>query len=540
MKNRVWMIVAVAVGSFLTGGWLMQAGLNSEGGTYEKARRFDDVLSYVSRFYVDSIGEDQLYDKATDGLLEELHDPYSVLLKDDDYKALTETTTGNYGGLGIQIDVRDGWITVVAPLPETPAERAGVQTGDQIIAVDGKSTQGLKNDQAIKTLRGPAGSKVELQLRRAGVTEPIKLSLERAIIHVSSVPPATLFPDSIGYLSLNTVSETSTDDIKTQVNSLLARGMKSLVFDLRNNPGGLLDQGVKVSDLFLDPGQQIVSTRGRARGSNRQFADDAPQLWPRLPIVVLVNEGTASAAEIISGAMQDHDRALVIGVPTYGKGLVQTLYQLNENTALKITTARWYTPSGRTIQRVAKNQEEQIAQVERDAEGTGKAPDDTSTQRFKTDAGRSLRGGGGIIPDVVVRQDTLTTGEKTFATALGSHIADYRDVLTAIALDLKNRKAIGSEKFTVTPAMRDDVFARLKAKGVDLSEEARRGSGDLVSQQLGYEIARYSFGRDAEFRRRAADDPQLQAGFRYLHRAQTPKQLIDLAEAAAPAPANKN
>ena len=540
MKNRIWMVIAVAVGSFLTGGWLMQVGMSSEGGAYQKARRFDDVLSYVSRFYVDSLGEDQLYDKATDGLLEELHDPYSVLLKDDDYKALTETTTGNYGGLGIQIDVRDGWITVVAPLPETPAEKAGVQTGDQIIAVDGKSTQGLKNDQAIKTLRGPAGSKVELTIRRPGTPDPIKLALERAVIHVRSVPPSTLFADSIGYVALNTVSETSSEEIKTEVNGLLAKGMKSLVLDLRTNPGGLLDQGVKVSDLFLDPGQEIVSTRGRARGSNRHFLDDAPQLWPTLPIVVLVNEGTASAAEIISGALQDHDRAVVIGVPTFGKGLVQTLYPLSETAALKITTARWYTPSGRTIQRVAKSQEDQIAQVERDAEGTGKPADDTSTQRFKSDAGRFLRGGGGIIPDVTIRQDSLTAGEKAFATALGSHIAEYRDALTGIALDLKNKKAITSENFTVTQAMKDDLFARLKAKGVALPDTARRGSGDLVADQLGYEIARYAFGRPAEFRRRALDDPQLQTGLKLLRKAQTPKQLIDLAGMMPSAPVKNN
>jgi carboxyl-terminal processing protease len=531
------MVVAVAVVSFLTGGWLMQSGIASEGGAYQKARRFDDVLSYVNRFYVDSLGEDQLYDKATDGLLEELHDPYSVLLQGDDYRALTETTTGNYGGLGIQIDVRDGWITVVAPLPETPAERAGVQTGDQIIAVDGRSTQGWKNDQAIKTLRGPAGSKIELSIRRVGVAEPLKFSMERAQIHVRSVPPSVLFTDSIGYVALNQVSETSTEELRTEITSLLGKGMRSLVVDLRTNPGGLLDQGVKVSDLFLDPGQEIVSTRGRARGSNRHFLDDAPQLWPKLPIVVLVNEGTASASEIISGALQDHDRALVIGVPTFGKGLVQTLFPLSESAALKITTARWYTPSGRTIQRVAKSEDDQIAQVQRDAEGGDKPPVDTSTQVFKSDGGRVLRGGGGIIPDVVVRQDTLTAGERVFATALGNHLPDYRDVLTSYALELKQKGSITDEKFTVTPAMRSEIYNRLKARGVVLSDSARQGGTSLVDQQLGYEVARYAFGRPAEFRRRAIDDPQLQTALRLLRKAQTPKQLLDL---AATAPASHN
>jgi carboxyl-terminal processing protease len=538
MRQRWGLIFLVAVTSFLTGGWLLQRGTARDGNVYQEARLFDDVLSHVSAYYVDSIGQSELYDKATTGLLEELHDPYSVLLQGDDYKSLTETTTGNYGGLGIQIDVRDGWITVVAPLPETPAEHAGVETGDQIIMVNGKSTEGWNNDQAVKALRGEPGTAVELKIRRSAIAQPLTYNLTRAQIHVRSVPPGTVFPGGVGYISLNPVAETSTAELRSEIGNLQAKGMKSMILDLRGNPGGLLDQGVRVADLFLDPSQAIVSTRGRAKGSTKTFSDDAKQEWPNLPIVVLVNEGTASAAEIISGALQDHDRAVVVGVPTFGKGLVQTLFPFSDNTALKLTTGRWYTPSGRTIQRTARNEEDQFEQAANDS-GVVDTSQADSIKRpvFKTDAGRAVRGGGGIVPDIVVRQDSLSTAEKAFATALANKFPEYRDVLTSYALALKSAKTITSEDFKVTPAMRNEVYTKLRAKGVQMSADTFNGAGELIDQQLGYEVARYVFGRTAEFRRRAQDDRQVQSALDLLHRAQTPKDLLSLATTQSGSPA---
>lgn len=536
MKQRWGLIALVAVLSFFTGGWLLQRGAARDGDVYQQARLFDDVLSHVSAYYVDSIPQSELYQRATTGLLEQLKDPYSVLLQNDDYKQLTETTTGNYGGLGIQIDVRDGWITVVSPLPETPAERAGVETGDQIVSVDGKSTEGWSSEQAVKALRGAPGSAVELRIRRAGFAQPIIYQLTRATIHVRSVPPGNLFPGGIGYISLSPVAESSTQELRREITAMLGKGMKSLILDLRGNPGGLLDQGVKVADLFLDPEQEIVSTRGRARGSTKTFVDQARQEWPSLPIVVLVNDGTASAAEIISGALQDHDRAVVVGVPTFGKGLVQTLFPFSENTALKLTTGRWYTPSGRTIQRAARNEEEQAHQAAAEAtRGDSAAADSTARPVYKTDGGRLVRGGGGIVPDLVVRPDSLTDDERAFATALASRFAEYRDAITATALQIKNQKTVTSESFTVTPAMRAEVVRRMRAKGVEVTDESYAKATQLVDEQLGYEIARYVFGRPAEFRRRARDDRQMQSALALLNRAQTPKDLLAVATAQAAA-----
>jgi carboxyl-terminal processing protease len=549
MKQRWSLIALVALMSFFSGGWLLQRGVASDGNVYQQARLFDDVLGHVNTYFVDSIGETDLYQKATRGMLEQLMDPYSVLLTGDDYKALTEQTSGNYAGLGIQIDVRDGWITVVAPLPETPAERAGIETGDQIIEVDGKSTEGWKNEQAVKALRGEAGSKIVITVRRGGIPDPIKYRLTRAQIHMKSVPAGTMFEGGVGYISLNPVSETSAEELRQEIAGMKTRGMKSLILDLRGNPGGLLDQGVKVADLFLDSRQEIVSTRGRARGSTKEFFDEARQAWPDLPIVVLVNDGTASAAEIIAGALQDHDRAVVVGAPTFGKGLVQTLFPLGDGVALKLTTARWFTPSGRTIQRIAKDEEDQAIQAAQAvvSDTVLGAPDKESTDSalkerpiFHTDGGRVVRGGGGIVPDLVIRPDTLTESEREFAKALGNGLPQYRDALTTIALESKKANSIKSEAFKVTPAMRQQVLARLQTKEVKITPEVFNGAGALIDEQLGDEITRYVFGRPAEFRRRAARDLQMQTAMGLLRKAQTPKQLLGLAQANGSAATAQN
>jgi len=530
MKQRWGLIFVVACISFLSGGWLLQRGMDADGGVYRSARLFDDVLARVQTYYVDSIGEAALYQKATDGLLEELHDPYTVLLQGDNYKALTETTTGNYGGLGIQIDVRDGWITVVAPLPDTPAEAAGILTGDQITGIDGTTTEGWESEKAVSTLRGPAGTKVVLTVRRAGVPEPIEFELKRAIIHFRSVFSPTLFPRGVGYIGLSTVSQSSTRELREEIDSLRARGATSLILDLRGNPGGLLDEGVEVSDLFLNPGQEVVATRGRAAGSSETYFDNHPQAWPDMPIVVLVDVFSASAAEIIAGALQDHDRALVVGTPTFGKGLVQSVFRIDQNTALKLTTARWYTPSGRTIQRTASDERDQVMQAMLAAENGGIVPDSVLQERgdslalpeFRTDAGRVVLGGGGIVPDVVVRQDTMTTLERDFAKALGSKVQVYWDVMTTYALKLKNDGTITSPSFAVTPAMRQDVLSQLQARGVDITSSTFNGATAMIDNQLGYTIARYVFGRSAEFKRRAADDHQVQVALVALAAAPAP------------------
>jgi carboxyl-terminal processing protease len=259
-----------------------------------------------------------------------------------------------------------------------------------------------------------------------------------------------------------------------------------------------------------------------------------------MPVVVLVDGGTASAAEIIAGALQDHDRALVLGTTSFGKGLVQTVYTLNQREALKLTTGRWYTPSGRTIQRpmaVARAEEsEPIGELRRE-EPEGH-PDTTrtsdTTHMFRTSGGRTVYGGGGIRPDLIVRGDTLTDREKAFARALGGNVVAYRGVLTSYALELKGQNAITSASFEVTPAMRAELLRRLRAKGVQLSGSEWEGAAELVKSQLGFEIARFVFGRPAGFARQIAEDPQVKRAVELLTRARTPKELLALAQRPAP------
>ena len=535
IRHKGFVVAAVVSAALMSGAWFLQRETEPAGSVYQQARLFDDVLAHVADYYVDSLDERQLYQMAIEGMLDQLHDPYSVFLKPEDFRQLSEATTGNYSGLGIQIDVRDGWITVVAPLPDTPAERAGVQTGDRIVQLDGRSTEGWKQDQAVKELRGQASTAAELLIRRTGVDKPITYKLTRATIHIRSVDPriTMMLDDRVGYIALSPVSESSTRDVSQAIDTLLKQGMKSLIFDLRYNPGGLLDQGVAVSDLFLDPGKAIVETRGRAPGSSHEFSDAKPQLWPRLPIVVIVNGGSASAAEIIAGALQDHDRAVLIGTPTFGKGLVQSFWRLTPETGLKLTTARWFTPSGRTIQRVTRNEAEQEAQVIAAQRGQDTKIDSTAV--FHTDAGRTIYGGGGIRPDIYVVADTFTTGERAFIKALGDKAPAFRDALTAYAIELKEGNRLLSPNFSVTQAMVDDIVRRMRAKGADLPDSVIVGARTLITQELGYEAARYVFGRSVEFRRRMADDEQIKRALALADRAKSPQDLLTLAT-TQPAP----
>ena len=535
IRHKGAVVAFVALAAVVSGGWFLQRQTEPAGSVYQQARLFDDVLAHVADYYVDSLDERQLYQMAIDGMLDKLGDPYSVFLKPDDFRQLSEATTGNYSGLGIQIDVRGGWITVIAPLPDTPAERAGVQTGDRIVELDGRSTEGWNQEKAVKELRGPVGAKAELLIRRTGIDEPMKFNLTRATIHIRSVDPriTMMLDDKVGYIALSPVSESSTREVAAAIDTLLKQGMKSLIFDLRNNPGGLLDQGVAVSDLFLDPGKEIVETRGRAPGSSHEFSDTKQQSWPRLPVVVMVNGGSASAAEIIAGALQDHDRAVLVGTPTFGKGLVQSFWRLTPETGLKLTTARWFTPSGRTIQRVTRTEAEQEAQVVAAQRGLDSKPD--TTLAFKTDAGRTVYGGGGIRPDIYVVADTFTTAERTFIRALGDKIPVYRDALTSYAIELKEGNRLASPNFTVTDGMVDEIVRRIRAKGAVLPDTVVAGARMLLQQELGYEAARYVFGRSVEFRRRMADDQQVKRALALAQKAKTPQDLLTLAT-TPPAP----
>lgn len=536
-QRKIVLVVLVGFIAFLSGGWLLQRG-SGTASVYQQARLFDNVVAYVADFYVDSLSEQAIYDKAIDGLLRELEDPYTTFLRPEDLQELSVSTTGNYGGLGIRIEIADGWITVVAPLPETPAERAGMQSGDRIVEVDGVSTHEWSMDKAVGTLRGEPGSAVRLTVVRAGVPEPLRFTVERAQVHVKAVQFAAVLEGGVGYVQLAGVSERSASELEQEVNRLRREGATTLIFDLRNNPGGLLDEGIAVADLFLERGQVVVETRGRAPDATATYRARGAQKWADMPVAVLVNGGSASASEIIAGALQDHDRALILGTQTFGKGLVQTVYQMGPAQALKLTTGRWYTPAGRVLERPRGEQGIALAELE-DEPGPGDSVSLDSLPTFRTDAGRIVYGGGGIRPDVVVRADTLTTREQQFGRALGSTIPVYRDVLSTYALDLKGQNGITDPDFTVTPQMLQEFRRRLAAREVTVADSVWNGASPLLDRQLGYEITRYVFGRPAEIRRQLRHDAQVAEAAALLRRADSPRAVFSLA-AEAPVPAGRN
>jgi carboxyl-terminal processing protease len=516
MRARALIVAGTLFAALVTGGWLLQRG--SRTGTFtafEGQQLFDNVFRHVEADFVDTLSDSALYRKSVDGMLYELRDPYTTFLPPDRFARLSESTTGNYAGLGLETDIRDGWLIVVAPLPGGPAERAGLQPGDRIIEIGGKPAKGWTSEETSNALRGKPGTSVTLKIERPGITTPMDLSLVRTTIHQSAVRRASMLSDGIGYIDLKAFSDSTAKELTTAVNSLRAQRMKTLVLDLRTNPGGLLTQGVGVTDLFLNAGQRIVSMRGRLPEANRDFTDSAKQRWPDLPLIVLVDGRSASAAEIVAGALQDHDRAVIVGTPTYGKGSAQSVISFGGEGGLKITTARWFTPAGRSITRPQPSDED---------DGDDGAP--PPRERFRTDAGRIVYGGGGITPDVPAGDSATPVGEANFIRALGTNAGHFRDAVTDYALYLKGTHGVSSPDFAVTPEMREAVWTRMKQRGIDVSRVAFDDAEPLVSRLIAFDIARYVFGSDAEFRRRASVDRVLQKALELARGSQSESDLL--------------
>jgi carboxyl-terminal processing protease len=519
LRSRTISVAMLLMFSLITGGWLLERGTRSGPVTTkaEAARLFDEVFTHVYRNYVDSIGAPTMYKMAVDGMLYELEDPYTSLLAPDKLGKFTESTTGNYAGVGIQVDVRDGWIVVIAPTAGSPAERAGIQPGDRIVEVDGQSTQGWTLEEASKSFRGKPGTTLAMRIERPGLLSTIPLTLERKPLHQSAVRRVAMMPNSVGYVDLKVFSDSSDEELARSVAALISRGAKSLILDLRSNPGGLLEQGTAVADLFLGKGQRIVSLRGRTPGANRDYTDSTGQRWPNLPLTVLVDDKSASAAEIVAGALQDHDRAVIVGEPTYGKGSAQSIIPLGDVGGLKITTARWYTPSGRSISR----------KLDRDEDGDGvETPKKDEHKTYRTASGRTVYDGGGIAPDVTESDSAYAAKVREFQSVLGRKVSQFRDALTDYALSLKAGRTVKSENFAVTPEMLDEVWKRMVARGVVMDRGIYDESSDVVKQLLSYDIARYVFGPEAEFKRRVANDAAIKTALELTTGAQNQATLL--------------
>lgn len=497
----------VLLTAVLAGGWFLQKGVGQEKNLYFQVRLFEEVMGHVLGSYVDPVDREELYQSAIQGVLDELGDPNTSFMPAstvDDFRIRME---GEYGGVGLEVIPRDGWVTVVTPLPGTPGTRAGIRAGDQIVEVEGESTEGWNPDDVIAALRGGPGTAVSVKVRRPGVDVPIPFSITRATIQLRSVPFAIELDGGVGYVPLQSVTETSFMEVKRAVDSLRAEGVEELILDLRGNTGGALDQGIAITDFFLNPGQVVVETRGRAPNQSETFNASHTQPYPDLRVVVLVDERSASASEIIAGALQDHDRAVVLGAPTFGKGSVQTLFPLTGGNILRLTTARWYTPLGRSIH---KDREDQILAMERSTLTlTGilaTLPDTLPKPVFQTEGGRRVLGGGGIVPDILVMADTLTSSELAALRELDRSGGSFVTAVFNYAVGYLQEHRMPDPGFSLTREELREIQSHLGDSGVELSPGAFQGAERFIRFQVEREIALQAWGDVGEFRRMIPQD----------------------------------
>jgi carboxyl-terminal processing protease len=521
MLRRRAAFAAIVLLPIVGGGFLIQNRATADG-----ARVLDQVMQLVSQRFVDTVGSATMYEKAARGLVKELNDPYSELFTPKELASFSQQTNGKYAGIGMQIEDQQGAITISKVFPHTPAEAAGVREGDRIAFVDTLSTKGWKTQQVSDYLIGVPGTKVTVKFLRPGVPELITSVFTRQVIHIPAVPYAIVLDNRIGYVPVQRFNETASEEVQRAVAGLAKEGVKGVILDLRGNPGGILDQSIAMSNLFLDDGQEIVSVRGRTTDPQR-FTTSGRAIFPSLPLTVLTDENSASASEIVAGALQDHDRALVVGSTSFGKGLVQTLFPLDGGYALKITTAKWYTPSGRSIQRErkfvnGKFVEEQPDSLETEAKKKARPA-------FRSDAGRIVYGGGGITPDILVRDDTLSTTELTLTKAFAPKSQDVYVTLADYALELsRNLK----KDFSPQPQWRDEFYRRLTAKGVTIDRAQYDAASRYVDRLLEQRVARLVAGDSTAKRRDVRFDPPLRKAIEVMEKGQSQKDLFTLAAAS--------
>ncbi len=351
-KKKLLIITAVVIGvlgAALAVGVVSSQIVNAQG-TYEDLRSFVDVLNVIKKNYVDEVKTKDLVSGAIKGMLSSL-DPHSGYMSPEAFKEFQVETKGEFGGLGIQISMKDSILTVIAPIEDTPAYKAGIKAGDKILKIDGESTKNMSIQDAVSKMRGPKGKPVTLNIFREGWTEPKDIPIVRDIIKIKSVK-AKMLKDEIGYIKLTQFQEMTSDDLTKALKDLKEKGMKSIILDLRNDPGGLLNSAVDVAGQFLPPKKLVVYIKGRTGDKIEYFTEGDDPTYTDLPMVVLVNQGSASASEIVAGALKDWNRAVIVGIQTFGKGSVQTLIPLSDGAGLRLTTAKYYTPSGVSIQNV--------------------------------------------------------------------------------------------------------------------------------------------------------------------------------------------
>lgn len=527
--------------------------------TYAMLNIFNKILKELQDSYVTKIGADSLVMGAIDGMIDVLEDPHTDYLDKTEYAALLESTRGEFGGIGATIGKRNEQITIISPLEGTPAYRSGLLPGDAIIMVDSMPTMEKSVDVVVKEIRGEPGTKVVLTIRRALIDEPFDVEITRAVIKLEAVPYYGMVDDNIGYVYLRNFSVTADLELKKALDSLFAMGAQKIIFDLRLNSGGLLNEGLAVSELFLPRGQEIVATRGR-NDRERLFRSQKSFAYGDFPMITLVNGGSASASEIVAGALQDWERSLILGTTTFGKGSVQNIIPFEDSTALKLTTARWYTPSGRSIdkpvdwdgmdgrvtsaqQRMVNRLRSELQELRKEAQTDGEKniiskieddlydiEDDIYEVRIDTTAleekkefttlgplKRAVYGEGGITPDMVMEPPKTSKLETDILTkGLGF---DFVVRYTAEHPDI-------DKNFEVDESMLKAFAVYLLQHDIDFTEREYEEAKPELSKRLKQELFTNLWGLKEGYRIRVQDDPIVQKAVEMLKEVTAPPELF--------------
>jgi carboxyl-terminal processing protease len=507
---------------------------------YDNLKIMGDVYDKIINNYVDELEPKEVMEAAIQGMLDQL-DEHSNYLPPTNYEDLVMSTEGEFGGLGITINIRDHYPTVVSPIEGTPAYYMGIQGGDQIIEIEGESSRDFTSREAVKLLRGKAGTKVNITIQRPGVVEPLPFTITRDIIKIESVPYAFMI-DDIGYIRIGNFARSTKDELKVKLDELTAAGMRGLILDLRFNPGGLLDAAQGVSELFLNKDDLIVFTKGRLRSQNHSFySQSRGKVYNQVPMIVMINGSSASASEIVSAAIQDHDAGLVVGQTSFGKGSVQTVFRLDEDEALKLTTARYYTPSGRSIHKDrarGEHPEDGLVQDEAEAEPEelDKDPAEKEIHRFDrekffTDSGRVVYGGGGITPDIEIDQDFLDDFEVAVERdgALFAYAVDYAAKHSDIPEDFQVDEQTYTE-FREFLAKREKIGEYLEVFDLAFSDSLVDANSEFIKRGIRREVARRLHGPQAAYQVAIEADTQLHEALELFRQARTLPELLAVAE----------
>ena len=523
-------VLAIAL-SALAGGLFGSRALARQDEVTQQYRVFTAALDAIDREYVDDVASDRVIYSAIDGMLHTL-DPHSSFFDPKSYAQMRERQEGRYYGLGITIQSIDGDITVMSIFEGSPAYKKGLRRGDILSKVGDLDMKGWTTDQAVKKLKGPKGTLVNVSIKRRGYDGLINMDVVRDEVNITTVRAAFMIDKETGYVKLDQFTETSDRELGDALQKLSASGMKRLVFDLRENPGGALDQAIRIANRFLSRGNPIVSTRGRVPNANQNYVATEQGDYIHVPMVALVNRNSASASEIVSGALQDHDRALIVGETTFGKALVQSVYPISEQAGVAVTTGRYYTPSGRLIQRPWDGTfDEYLTYTLRD-QTSAERPHKASEMKL-TDAGRKVYSGGGIEPDKFVVGagmegfNPTRFGRLLFARQEFANFADQfrAEGDTRLSDANKNKKPI-ARGFTVDDKLLADFRSTITARKVKIDEESFAKDDTFIRAMIHFEIDSALFGMEEARRNLITKDPQAQFALAQFGEAE---HLIELA-----------